>query len=74
MSDINLPAGGFLRLRDIIGDRRSGERGLLPMSSSTWWAGCKSGRYPRPIKLGPKMTAWRNEDIKALLNQIRGAA
>lgn len=42
--------------------------GILPISASTWWAGVKSGRYPQPIKLGPRMTAWRREDVMAMLN------
>ncbi len=26
---------------------------LIPVSRrSAWWAGCKSGRYPKPVKLG----------------------
>ncbi|MBM6580990.1 AlpA family phage regulatory protein [Microvirga sp. BT689] len=41
------------------------------MSRSTWWAGIKDGRYPKPVKLGPRITAWRVEDIRAL---IAGAA
>lgn len=36
------------------------------MGPSTW-AGVKSGRYPKPVKLGPRITAWRAEDIWALL-------
>jgi prophage regulatory protein len=27
----------------------------------------KSGRYPKPVKLGPRITAWRAEDIRALI-------
>lgn len=39
----------------------------FPVSKSTWWAGVKDGRYPKPVKLGPKITAWRVEDIKELI-------
>lgn len=52
---------GFLRLRQILR--------IIPISKSTWWAGVKSGRYPKPIKLGERMTAWRVEDIRNLINQ-----
>ena len=61
-----LPAVGFVRLASIIGPR-----GPIPVSKSTWWAGVKSGRYPKPVKLGPRITAWRVEDIRAL---IQGAS
>jgi len=33
-----------------------------PVSKSTWWAGVKSGRFPKPVKLGPRITAWRAEE------------
>lgn len=45
---------------------------LIPISRSAWWAGCKSGRYPKPVKLGPRTTAWRAADIAALLEQLSG--
>ncbi len=61
-----LPQGSFIRLKTIIGDRKKGKPGLLPIGPSTWWAGVKSGRYPQPVKLGPRITAWRVEDIRAL--------
>lgn len=43
---------------------------LIPVSRSAWWAGCKSGRYPKPVKLGPRTTAWRASDIAALLESV----
>jgi predicted DNA-binding transcriptional regulator AlpA len=45
---------------------------LVPVSRSTWWAGCKSGRFPKPVKLGPRTTVWRASDIVALLEHISG--
>ena len=43
---------------------------VIPVKKSTWWAGVKSGRYPKPIKLGPNVTAWRIEDIRALIERL----
>jgi prophage regulatory protein len=40
---------------------------LIPVSPATWWRGVKSGRYPKPIKLGPMITAWREQDVRALV-------
>jgi prophage regulatory protein len=40
---------------------------IIPISKSSWWAGIKSGRFPKPVKLGPKTTAWRADDIFALI-------
>ncbi|AKC86308.1 transcriptional regulator [Pseudoxanthomonas suwonensis] len=68
-----LPATGYLRLYQIIGrPARNGQPAvpaLIPVSRSTWWAGVKSGRYPQPVRsLGPNITVWRVEDIRALLH------
>ena len=40
---------------------------IIPVSPSTWWAGVKSGRFPKPFKLGPRTTCWRSEDIYKLI-------
>ena len=64
-----LPETGFLRLTNIIGDAKARPPipAIIPVSKSTWWAGVKSGRYPKPIKLGPRITAWRVEDIREFI-------
>lgn len=62
-----LPESGFLRLPQIIGDTKRGIPAVIPVSKSTWWEGCKTGRYPKPVKLGPRTTAWRVSDIRALI-------
>jgi predicted DNA-binding transcriptional regulator AlpA len=59
----NLPETGFLRLKQIVGPK-----GLIPVSKSTWWQGVRDGRYPAPVKLGRRITAWRVEDIRKLIN------
>jgi prophage regulatory protein len=56
---------GFIRLPDIIAPR-----GPIPVGKSTWWAGVRTGRFPKPVKLGPKTTAWRVEDIRALVERL----
>ena len=56
------PTSGFVRLSSILAPD-----GPIPVSKSAWWAGVKSGRFPAPVKLGPRTTAWRVEDIRALI-------
>lgn len=56
--------GALLRLSSILAPH-----GPIPVSKSTWWAGVRAGRYPKPIKLGPRITAWRAEDIASLLHR-----
>ena len=53
---------GFLRLPQVLT--------LIPVCPATWWNGCKSGRFPKPVKLGPRTTAWRVEDISALMEAL----
>jgi len=67
-----LPSNGFVRLPQIIGDAKAEppKDPLIPVSKSTWWAGVKSGRYPKPVKLSARTTAWRVEDIRALIDQL----
>jgi prophage regulatory protein len=57
-----LPEIGFVRLPLVIAPL-----GPIPVSKSTWWAGVRSGRYPKPVKFGPRITAWRVEDIRELI-------
>jgi hypothetical protein len=40
----HLPSSGFVRLSAILAPR-----GPIPVSKSTWWAGVKDGRFPRPF-------------------------
>ena len=57
-----LPETGFVRLPTVLH--------FIPVGKSTWWAGCASGRYPKPVKIGPRTTAWRCEDIRQLLDDL----
>lgn len=103
-----LPATGFLRLPDVIGEEEITEEqaaanreynkqaevdaiengrvdkqgkpiyarrpttarpatpAIIPIKKSCWWDGVRSGRFPKPVKLG-RCTMWRVEDIKALI-------
>jgi prophage regulatory protein len=67
MQQTLLPAAGFVRLPAILAPH-----GPIPVGRSTWWAGVKSGRFPPPVKLGPRTTAWRVEDIRALIERLSG--
>jgi predicted DNA-binding transcriptional regulator AlpA len=62
----------FLRLKQIIGNKKADPQipPIIPISESAWWLGVKNGRYPSPIKLSPKVTVWRSDEIQALVNQI----
>ena len=53
------PQEGFVRLPQILS--------VIPVSASSWWRGVKSGKYPGPVKLGERTTAWRVADIRELI-------
>ena len=67
-----LPATGYFRLKQIIGDAKASPPvpALFPISRSGWWNGVRAGRFPPPYKLGPRTTAWRVEDILELLDRV----
>jgi len=72
MQASTLPEIGFVRLPQIVGDRSADPpiEPLIPISKSGWWQGVREGRYPKPVKLGPNTSAWRVEDIRALIKKI----
>ena len=77
-----LPETGYVRLPQIVGRAADTTRepprpaipAVIPVCRSTWWAGVASGKYPKPVKLGPRTTAWRVEDIRALIKKTSGPA
>ena len=46
---------------------------LYPVSRSSWYQGIKAGKYPPPVKIGPRSSAWRLSDINKLIEDV-GAA
>lgn len=67
-----LPEAGFLRIWHIIGDPKAVPPipALLPIGRTSFLNGVKSGKYPKPVKLGERTTAWRVSDIRALIENI----
>ena len=58
-----LPATGFLRLRHVLQ--------LVPIGRSTLYQKMKLGTFPRAVKLGPRITAWRAADINDYVQNPR---
>ena len=52
-----LPDTGFLRQAQLIPD-------VVPISSATLWRKCKTGTFPKPVKLSERVTAWRVGDVR----------
>ena len=62
MLHTTIPQTGFVRLSQVLE--------VIPLSKTSWWRGVKSGRFPKPVKLSERCTAWKAEDIRALIAEI----
>lgn len=60
-----LPTTGFVRLRSIIAPH-----GVIPVSKSTWYAGIKSGRFPAPVRLSCRVSAWKVHEIQEIVDRL----
>ena len=56
-----LPETGFLRIGRVLQ--------IFPVSRATWYSGIASGKYPKPVKLSERISGWRIEDVRALIEQ-----
>ena len=51
----------LLRLKEVLQ--------FIPVSKSNWWDGVRTGRYPAPVHLGPRVTAWKLSAIMQLVER-----
>ena len=58
-----LPAVGYVRQSQLIGV--PDKPGILPFSSPTLWRLVKAGKFPAPVKLSNRVTAWDVALIRA---------
>jgi prophage regulatory protein len=59
MNTMRPPEGGLLRLEAVLQ--------ILQISRSSFYAGIKDGRFPPPVRLGPRTSAWRRDDIMRIV-------
>ena len=57
-----LPRDGYSRLSQILP--------FLPIAKSTIESWVKQGKFPAPVKLSSTVTAWKNSDIHAWLDNL----
>jgi predicted DNA-binding transcriptional regulator AlpA len=62
LSNIDSQIQGYLRVSQILS--------VIPIGRSTWWKWVADGKAPKPIKLGPRTTAWKAEDISQFITQL----
>lgn len=56
----NIPNDGLLRVAQVLM--------FIPVSRSHWWAGVRTGKYPKPRKLSERVTVWSAQQIRAIVN------
>lgn len=54
---------GVIRLSEVLE--------LYPVSKSSWYEGVKNGKYPKPVKLSERSSAWYMRDIINLLEKLK---
>ena len=61
-----LPDGAWARQAQLIRDpKHPGVPTPLPFGPATLWRKVAAGQFPKPTKLGPRITAWKVGDIRA---------
>lgn len=65
-----LPTTGYLRLKNIIGNKKEGIPAIIPVGRTAWLEGVKIGIYPSPVKIGKRTIAWKVEDILKLIQDL----
>jgi prophage regulatory protein len=61
---VTIPETGFVRLAQVLE--------VIPIGKTCWYEGIKSGRYPKSVKLSARCTAWKAEEIHALIKELSG--
>ena len=59
----------FVRITEICGDRRKGIEPFVSVSKSYWWRGVRTGQFPAPIKLSPRVSVWRYSEIQDFIRK-----
>lgn len=65
---------GLMRIKTILGEPNATPptTPLICVSKSTWWKGVADGRYPQPVKISARCTAWKAAEIFAYIENLGG--
>lgn len=61
-----LPETGFVRLYQVLQ--------FIPIGKTRWYKGIKTGEFPRPVAIGPRVKAYRCEDIREVIERFGAQA
>jgi prophage regulatory protein len=62
-----IPENSYLRLAQITPN-------IVPVGRSTLWEWVKEGKFPKPVKLSPRVTVWRSADVREWMAQRNATA
>lgn len=65
----SLPATGYVRQVQLVGNKGKGVLGVIPFSAATLWRKVAAKEFPAPVKLSAGVTAWKVEDVRAWMAQ-----
>lgn len=61
----DLPDSAWVRQAQLVRDPKHPTRPApLPFSPATFWRWVREGKFPKPTKLGERITAWRVGDVR----------
>jgi prophage regulatory protein len=66
-----LPAEGYVREAQLLGCKRRGWLPILPLSRTGLRCWILSGRWPAPLRIGPKFSAWPVQQVRDALEGMR---
>ena len=71
MSSQLIPVTGFIRQAQLLGDPKAEPpvAAIIPVGASTLWRWVNAGKFPKPVKLSERVTAWHAEEVRAWLDQ-----
>ncbi len=52
-----LPASAYIRQSRLLAQ-------VVPVSAATLWRWVKAEKFPQPVKLSDRVTAWRTDDVR----------
>lgn len=58
-----LPHVGYVKIAQILK--------AYPVGRSTLYDWVRSGKFPRPYKIGPRTSAWKVEDVRAVFESFQ---
>jgi prophage regulatory protein len=69
MQTSRIDPNGLYRVKSII-RTKGGPPPLIDVCAATWWAGVKAGSFPKPVRMGRRMTCWRGSDLLSFVKRL----